>query len=71
LSRRIESGVALVADRRHVLEVADLARGLDHPPHRAADDEQLAPGRVGGQHRGLHARDVRGEGGEHHPLRWP
>ena len=44
LVARQQLGLALVADRRHVLQVADLARRLDHPAHRAADHEQLAAG---------------------------
>ena len=52
---------------RHVLQIADLARGLDHAAHRAADRAGLAAERAGDLDRGIQAGDVGGEGGQHHP----
>ena len=43
LLARQQVGFALIADRRDVLQVADLARRIDHPPHRAADHDSARP----------------------------
>ena len=44
LVARHQLDLALVADRRDVLQVAAVARRIEHPAHRAADHEQLAAG---------------------------
>ena len=63
LAARQLAGGPLVEQRRQALQVADLARRLDHAMHRATDRRGMATDRLGHAHSGLETRDVGGERG--------
>ena len=63
VAREIAVGVG-AAEGRQAIEIAPLARDLDHPVHRAADRDDLAAICERGLRDRAHAGDIRREGGD-------